>query len=294
MRFAQWFEKTNTPSLSFEFFRPKTEKAEENLDRTIDVLGKYNPDYMTVTFGAGGSSREGSFELIDKLKNKRGFDVVAYIAGVGMGPEDIESVLARFNDLGVENVFAIRGDEPKGDAAFQPHPNALPHASDLISFIKSRYDFCVGAAGYPEGHIEAESKDQDIDYLKLKQDSGAEYILSQFCYDNTDFYDYVDRCRSKGITVPVLPGIMPIYSHTMLEKVAEVCGARIPETVQKELEKISPEDKEAVQQFGIEYATQQCADLLQNGVQGLHFYTMNRAKSVDAVLNNLRDQGYLQ
>jgi len=293
MRFAQRFEKTNTPSLSFEFFRPKTEKAEENLVKTIDILGKHNPDYMTVTFGAGGSSREGSFELVDKLKNKLGYDVVAYIAGVGLGPEDIESVLAKFNDLGVENVFAIRGDEPKGDTAFQPHPNALPHASDLISFIKNRYDFCVGAAGYPEGHIEAESKDQDIGYLKLKQDCGAEFILSQFCYDNNDFYDYVDRCRSKGITVPVLPGIMPIYSHTMLEKVAEVCGARIPEAVHKELDRIAPEDKEAVQQFGIDYASRQCADLLENGVQGLHFYTMNRAKSVDNVLNNLRNQGYL-
>ena len=294
MRFAQMFEKKNTPSLSFEFFRPKTEKAEINLDRTIDILSEHNPDYMTVTFGAGGSSREGSFELIDKLRNKRGFDVVAYIAGVGLGPEDIESVLARFSDLGVENVFAIRGDEPKGDAAFQPHPEALPHASDLIQFIKNRYDFCVGAAGYPEGHIEAESKDQDIDYLKLKQDCGAEYIIAQFCYDNNDFYDFIDRCKSKGVTVPILPGIMPIYSHTMLEKVAEVCGARIPEEVKRELDKISTEDKEAVQQFGIDYATKQCADLLNHGVQGLHFYTMNRAASVDAVLKNLRKQGHLQ
>ena len=293
MRFAELFKKKNTPSLSFEFFRPKTAKAEENLDKTINILSEYNPDYMTVTFGAGGSSREGSFELIDKLKNKMNFDVVAYIAGIGLGPNDIESILKRFEDLGVENVFAIRGDEPKGDASFEPHPEALPHASDLISFIKERYDFCVGAAGYPEGHIEANSKEEDIGYLKLKQDCGAEFILSQFCYDNNDFYDFVDRCRKKGITIPILPGIMPIYSHTMLDKVAEVCGARIPQEIREELDKISPEDKEAVQQFGIKYATKQCEDLLQNGVQGLHFYTMNRANSVDSILKTLREKEML-
>ncbi len=294
MRVSQLLtSKNGKPSVSFEFFRPKTEKAASNFKSTIETLAEARPDYVTVTFGAGGSTREGSFELVDELKNKRGFDVVAYIAGVGLGPQDLESVLDRFMELGVESIFAIRGDEPKGDAVFQPHQQALPHASDLISFIKERYDVCVGAAGYPEGHIEAMSRDQDIDYLKLKQDSGAEYVVAQFCYDNQDFYDFVQRCRDKGVTVPIIPGIMPVYSHSMLKTLSQVCGASIPEQMQQGLDEISPEDKEAVIQFGIDYATRQCVDLLQNGVQGLHFYTMNRARSVDAVLANLRQQNLL-
>jgi len=294
MRVSQLLqEKNGKPSVSFEFFRPKTEKAAKNFESVIDTLGKANPDYVTVTFGAGGSTREGSFELVDDLKNKRGFDVVAYVAGVGLAPQDLESVLDRFMGLGVETIFAIRGDEPKGDAAFQSHPDALPHASDLISFIKERHDVCVGAAGYPEGHIEAESRDQDIDYLKLKQDSGAEYVVAQFCYDNRDFYDFVQRCRDKGITIPILPGIMPVYSHSMLKTLSQVCGAGIPAEMEQGLAKIPSEDKEAVIQFGIDYAARQCADLLRNGVQGLHFYTMNRARSVDAILANLRRQELL-
>lgn len=294
MRVAQLFEqKREKPTLSFEFFRPKTEKAAQNFEKTIDVLSQDKPDYVTVTFGAGGSTREGSFELIDNLKNKRGFEVVGYIAGVGMGPQDLESVLSRFQDLGVENIFAIRGDEPKGDAAFQAHPDALPHASDLISFIKKRYDACVGAAGYPEGHIEAESRDKDIEYVKLKQDCGAEYIVAQFFYNNQDFYDFVQKAREKGVTIPILPGIMPVYSHGMLKTLSQVCGASIPQEMEQGLAKIPEEDKESVIQFGIDYATKQCVDLVQKGVPGLHFYTMNRAKSVHAVVKNLREQGLL-
>lgn len=286
-------EKKGTPSLSFEFFRPKTEKAAQNFEKVINTLSEAGPDYVTVTFGAGGSTREGSFELIDTLKHQYGFGVVAYIAGVGLGPDDLKTVLDRFVELGVETVFAIRGDEPQGDAAFQPHAKAMPHASDLISFIKKRYDFCLGVAGYPEGHLEANNREKDVEFLKLKQDCGAEYVVAQFCYDNQDFYDFVQLCREKGVTVPILPGIMPIYSHNMLNNLANVCGASIPEEVRQGLAAIPPEDKEAVIQFGIDYATKQCQDLLQNGVQGLHFYTMNRAKSVDSIVRNLRQQDLL-
>lgn len=292
MRIPQILTNRNgKPTLSFEFFRPKTEKAAQNFEATMDTLSTCNPDYVTVTFGAGGSSREGSFELVDKLKNGRGYEVVAYIAGVGLGPQDLTSVLDRYMDLGVENIFAIRGDEPKGDAAFQPDAQALPHASDLISFIKDRYNVSVGAAGYPEGHLEAESLDTDIDYVKLKQDCGAEYIVAQFFYNNQDFYNFVRRCRDKGVNIPILPGIMPIYSHGMIKALSQVCGAAIPQDMQQALADIPEEDKEGVVQYGIDYATRQCEDLLKNGVTGLHFYTMNRAKSVDAVVKNLRSQG---
>ncbi len=283
----------NKPIISFEFFRAKTEKAAQNLEKVLDLLSATKHDYMSVTFGAGGSTREGSYELIDKLKNDRSLNVVAYIAGVGLGPDDLVEVLENFKTRGIETVFVIQGDEPQDDAAFTPHADALPHASDLLAFIKDRYDFCLGAAGYPEGHIHAESLKKDIEYAKLKQDNGAEYIVAQYFYDNKFFYDYVDSCRAIGITIPIIPGIMPIYTVKLLEMLTSVCGSSIPNDVRKGLDSIPADDKEGVVQFGIELATQQCRDLLKHGVPGLHFYTMNRGKSVNAIVTTLENEGLL-
>ena len=286
-------EKQGKPVISFEFSRAKTEKAALNLDKAIDILADNKPDYVSVTFGAGGSTREGSFQLVEKFKNEKKLNVVAYIAGVGLGPDDLISVLDNFKDLGVETVFVIRGDEPQGDAEFKPNPDSMKYASDLLSFIKDRYDFCLGAAGYPEGHLEAVSKEKDIEYLKLKEKNGAEYIVAQYFYDNSFFYDYVERCRAAGITVPIIPGIMPIYGVKMMEMLSKVCGTTITDEIHNGLAKISPDDKNGILEFGIDLATQQCRDLLSHGVQGLHFYTMNRAKTVDTILNRLRSEGLL-
>ncbi len=286
-------EKKEKPVISFEFSRAKTEKAALNLDKALDNLAKAKPDYVSVTFGAGGSTRDGSFQLVEKLKNEKKFNVVAYIAGVGLGPDDLTSVLDKFKTLGIETIFAIRGDEPQGDAEFKPNPDAKKYASELISFIREKYDFCIGAAGYPEGHLEAESMEKDIEYLKLKQENGAEYIVAQYFYDNQFFYDYVDRCRAAGITVPIIPGIMPIYTAKMTEMLAKVCGTAIPDGVSQGLAKIPSDDKGAIVQFGIDLATQQCRDLLKHGVDGLHFYTMNRSKSVITILDTLKNEGLL-
>ncbi len=286
-------EKKGKPVISFEFSRAKTEKAAESLDRALDSLAKTGPDYVSVTFGAGGSTREGSFQLVDKLKNEKGFNVVAYIAGVGLGPDDITSVLDKFKSLGIETIFAIRGDEPQGEAEFTLHHESKKYASELISAIKEKYDFCIGAAGYPEGHIEAESKEKDLECLKQKVDNGAEYIVAQYFYDNQYFYDFVEHCRAIGIEVPIIPGIMPIYSVKMMEILAKVCGTEITADIRDGLANIPPDDKDGIVQFGIDFATEQCRDLLKNGVQGLHFYTMNRAKTVEAVLKTLRDEGLL-
>lgn len=294
MRAAQVYaESKDKPVISFEFFRPKTEKAAQNLENSLDVLCQTPHDFMTVTFGAGGSTRDGSFQLIDKLQNERKEDVVAYIAGVGLGPDDLTGVLDTFKEKGIETVFAIRGDEPKDDAAFEPHPEAMSHASDLLHFIRSRYNFCLGAAGYPEGHIEAESLDADVAYVKRKQDSGAEYIVAQFCYDNAFFYDFVNRCRAAGVTIPIVPGIMPIYTVKLLEILSSVCGSTITQEIRDGLARIAEDDKEGVLQFGIDLATRQCRDLLKNGVPGLHFYTMNRSKSVNAIVTTLQNEGLL-
>ena len=292
MRVANLYEKSGLhPLLSFEFSRPKNEMAAANLDRTLDSLTRLSPDYVSVTFGAGGSSREGSYELLDTLKNKRGLNVVAYIAGIGLGPEEVLEALDKFKSIGVETVFVIRGDAPTWDENYKPHPDAMLYASDLLKFIKSRYDFCLGAAGYPETHMEAVSPEKDLDYLKLKVDEGAEYIVAQYFYDNQYFCDYLDRVQANGINVPVVPGVMPIYTVKMTENLARICGTTITEKVRNGLDSLPPEDKEAVLQYGINLATDQCKDLLKHGVPGLHFYTMNRGKSIVGIMDKLKADG---
>jgi methylenetetrahydrofolate reductase (NADPH) len=292
MRVANLYEKSGLhPLLSFEFSRPKNEMAAANLDRTLDSLTRLSPDYVSVTFGAGGSSREGSYELLDTLKNKRGLNVVAYIAGIGLGPEEVLEALEKFKSIGVETVFVIRGDAPTWDENYKPHPDAMLYASDLLKFIKSRYDFCLGAAGYPETHMEAVSPEKDLDYLKLKVDEGAEYIVAQYFYDNQYFYDYLDRVQANGINVPVVPGVMPIYTVKMTENLARICGTTITKKVRNGLDSLPPEDKEAVLQYGIDLATDQCKDLLKHGVPGLHFYTMNRGKSIVSIMDKLKADG---
>lgn len=279
------------PVISFEFSRPKSEEAATNLDKALVKLKAMSPDYVSVTFGAGGSTRDGSIELVDKLKNQYGFEVVAYIAGVGLAPDQLCEELDRYRDLGIETMFVVRGDAPTWDDSYQPHPEALSHASDMIAFIRDRYDFCLGAAGYPEGHQESENRAQDIDYLKLKVDNGARYIVAQYFYDNSYFFDFLDRCRAAGITVPVIPGIMPIYTLKLMENLARICGVTIVDGVRQGLAELPPDDKQAVAAFGQELAIRQCRDLLQRGVSGLHFYTMNRADSVVAILEALRAEG---
>ncbi|MBW2525174.1 MAG: methylenetetrahydrofolate reductase [Deltaproteobacteria bacterium] len=279
--------------ISFEVSRAKTDKAAANLDKALARMKAAEPDYVSVTFGAGGSTREGSFELLGKLQEEMGFDVVAYLACVGLGPDELVACLDQFQALGVETVLAIRGDTPTWDESFQAHPEALAHASDLVAFIKSRYDFCVGVAGYPEGHLEAESEEADLRYLKLKVDQGADYVVAQYFYDNQLFFDFVERARSLGIEVPIYPGIMPIYTVKLMENLARICGATITEAVRDGLARLPPDDKQAVVDFGIELATEQCRGLLRQGVDGLHFYTMNRAKSVGIITSTLREEGLL-
>lgn len=285
--------KAGKPVISFEFSRPKNEKAAANLEKALETLKRAEPDYVSVTFGAGGSTREGSVELARDLKERKGFNVVSYIAGIGLGPEDLCACLDEFKSIGVQTVLVVRGDPPTWDESFKPHPEALPHASDLLRFIKERYAFCLGAAGYPEGHKEAQSKDKDLEYAKLKVEQGADYIVTQYCYDNRLFFDFVKRARACGIAVPIFAGIMPIYTVPLMESLAKICGARITDTLRDGLSKLPADDKKAVSQFGVDFATAQCRELLEHGVDGLHFYTMNRAKTVSSVLATLRSEGLL-
>ena len=280
------------PVVSFEFFPPRNQKAEEGFGKLIDELAAAKPDYMSVTFGAGGSTRDGSYRTVKQIMKEKQLPTVAYIAGYGLGPDDLTEVLDKYKDLGVETIFVIRGDQPKDDQ-FAPHPDSFPYASELIAFIKKRYDFTLGAAGYPEGHIEAESLDQDIMYLKRKVDNGAEYVVAQYFYDNDYYFNYVEKCRAAGINVPIIPGIMPVYTVKMTRMLARVCGATITDALQKRLDSVDPEDTEAVLQLGVDFSVEQCRGLLKGKVPGLHFYTMNRSRSTLEILRQLRQENTL-
>jgi len=292
MKVTELWNVDQTPTISFELFPAKSEKGAAALEKTIENLAALKPDFMSVTFGAGGSTREGSRQLVNKLMQEKGQEVVAYFACYGLGPDAMINVLDNYQEMGVESILAVRGDTPHDDE-FKPHPESLPHASDLVSFIRPRYEFCLGVAAYPEGHIDAASKDKDLDYLKLKVDQGAEYIITNYFYDNQYYFHFVDRCRAAGIELPILPGVMPIYSIKMMEMLAGMCGATITDEVRKGIASLDEGDKEALLHFGIEYAFQQCVGLLQNGAIGIHFYTMDRSASSEQIVTRLRGEGFL-
>jgi methylenetetrahydrofolate reductase (NADPH) len=279
-------------TISFEFFPPRSEKQAETLKKAIDKLLALKPDFTSVTFGAGGSTREGSKQLIKTLKDEKKLEVIAYFAGYGLGPEDISGVLDSYESMGIENILVVRGDPPR-EEEFKLHPESFPHASDMMEFIRPRYNFCLGVAGYPEGHVEAPSREKDLEYLKLKVDQGAEYIISNYFYDNRYFFDFVERCRTIGIDVPILPGVMPIYSVKMLEMLAGLCGATVTKEVRDGIAALAEGDKEALVAFGIDFAAGQCAELLRAGVPGLHIYTMDRSASVVGIVDRLQNQGLL-
>lgn len=292
MRITDLWQNSSKPTLSFELFPARSEKAGANLEQTIEILADLRPDFVSVTFGAGGSNREGSRQLIDKLKTEKGLQVLAYFACYGLSPDAIVEVLDSYQQMGIESLLAVRGDEPR-EEGFTPHPDSLAHASDLVAFVKSRYDFCLGVAGYPEGHIDADSKDKDLEYLKLKVDQGAEYIITNYTYDNAFFFAYVECCRNAGIDVPILPGIMPVYSVKMLGILSSLCGASITEELQSGIDSLPEGDTEALQSFGIEFAYQQCAGLLKGGAPGVHIYTMDRWQSALGIVTKLRTEGII-
>ena len=290
MRVTQLYD-SKSPVISMEFFPPRNETAEAGFGNLVDELFEMGPDYMSVTFGAGGSNRDGSYQTVKTMLNKS-IPTVAYLAGYGMDPEDIIAVLDRYRDMGIKTIFVIRGDKPQQEG-FKPHPKSFAYASELIAFIKARYDFTLGCAGYPEGHQEAESPEKDIEYLKAKVDNGAEYVVAQNFYDNAFYFSYVDRCRAAGIKVPIVPGIMPVYSIKMTHILSNVCGSTIPPGLEAKLNAVDPDNKKAVLDMGITYATEQCRSLLNAGAPGIHLYTMDRSVSTVEVVGRLRKEHLL-
>ncbi|MEN8243180.1 MAG: methylenetetrahydrofolate reductase, partial [Chloroflexota bacterium] len=199
MKLTELWKTRKKATVSFELYPARNEKAAIRLEKAIDQLSALEPDFVSVTFGAGGTTREGSYALLEKLIRDKGLMAVGYFAGFGLSPAEISAVLDSYQELGIENILAVRGDPPHGDEPFTPHPESFPYASDLIAYLRPRYDFCLGAAGYPEAHIDAESAEKDLEFLKLKVDNGAEYIITNYCYDNQLFFDFVERARGAGI-----------------------------------------------------------------------------------------------
>jgi len=291
MRVTSLYERKK-PVISMEFFPPRNEKAAETFGTTIANLAALKLDYMSITFGAGGSTRDGSYQTVKQVMIDKNLPTVAYIAGFGLGPNEITDVLDKYKDLGIETVFVIRGDKPKDDD-FTPHPDSFSYASDMIAFIKKRYDFTLGCAGYPEGHVEAENLEKDIEYLKLKVDNGAEYVVAQYFYDNNYFFEYIKKCRAIGIHVPIIPGIMPVYTLKMTNMLSNICGTKIVDKLKRQLDAVDADDKDAVLNLGINFAVEQCKGLLKEGVAGLHFYTMDRSKSTAEIINRLKKENLL-
>jgi methylenetetrahydrofolate reductase (NADPH) len=276
------------PVISFEFFPPKTDEGDRNLlEKTIPALLQTKPDYCSVTYGAGGSTRDKTLMIVDRIQKQHGLTAVAHLTCVSATKEEIRSLLEQIRALGVRNVLALRGDPP-GGGPFQMTPGGFEYSNQLVEFIREFDHFSIGVAGFPEGHVACkQGKHVDWGYLKNKIDAGADYVLTQLFFDNADYYEFRDCLHKNGVKVPLVPGIVPILNAHQIKKFTAMCGARIPAALGAKLDEIGA-DEAAATEFGIEYATQQCADLLRNGAPGIHFYTLNKAHSTVQVLKNLK------
>ncbi len=276
------------PVISFEFFPPKTPEGDRLLqERVIPELLSGQPSYCSVTYGAGGGTRDKTLGIVDHIQRQHGLTAVAHLTCVSATREEVAALLDRIGALGVRNVLALRGDPP-GGGPFQPTPGGFKYSSELVRFIRGLDGFSIGVAGFPEGHIACQDgKHVDWTHLKAKIDAGADYVLTQLFFDNADFFEFRDTMvRVHGVEVPLVPGIMPVVSAAQMKRITSLCGARIPADLAARFEELSGDD-DAMTEFGIEYATRQCRELLRNGAPGIHFYTLNKSYSTLRVLANL-------
>jgi methylenetetrahydrofolate reductase (NADPH) len=276
------------PVISFEFFPPKTDEGDRALmEKTLPALLQARPDYCSVTYGAGGGTRDKTLKIVDCIQRQHQLTAVAHLTCVCSTQEEIRAMLEQIRALGVKNILALRGDPP-GGGEFEMTPGGFQFSSQLVAFIRGQGDFSVGVAGFPEGHIACrEGKYADWQHLKSKIDAGADFVLTQLFFDNADFAEFREHVTRKlGVTVPLVPGIVPILSATQITRFTAMCGARIPAALAAKLEALGTDDAAAAE-FGIEYATQQCRELLRAGAPGIHFYTLNKPNSTLQVLKNL-------
>jgi methylenetetrahydrofolate reductase (NADPH) len=281
------------PSISFEFFPPKTDEAAAQLQSTISDLRELHPTFVSVTWGAGGSTRDKTIEIVSRIKRDTGIEAMAHLTCVGSSREDLAAILDRLTEAGVSNVLALRGDPPKGSTDFKAAPNGFRYGSELVEFIRSSKgtQVSLGAAAYPERHVECADAALDLENLKRKVDAGVDFLITQLFFDNNLYWDFVERARAAGITVPIVPGIMPIASLAQVERSKTAFGASVPAALSVELMNLH-NDPQAVMHLGVAHATSQCVDLLSRGAPGIHFYTMNRSTATRAIYSALRIQGF--
>lgn len=278
---------TTRPAFSVEFFPPKDEAGMTRLFETVEKLGKYAPAFVSVTYGAGGSTRKLTVELVQRIKREAGLETMAHLTCVGAARAEIAEVLDQLRDGGIDNVIALRGDPPQGQAQFVAAEGGFSHASELVGFIRARYDFCVAAACYPEKHPEAADAAADLGWTKHKVDLGADVLITQLFFEAETYFEFVQKARASGIQVPIVAGVMPVTSLAGIQRMTALCGARIPRGLLARLE-AAGDDAEAVQRIGVEHATEQCRALIDGGAPGIHFYTLNRSRATVDILERLR------
>jgi methylenetetrahydrofolate reductase (NADPH) len=292
MSFSEIYRNASSPVCSLEFFPPKKEESLPGALELMSRLSELKPGFMTVTYGAGGGTRELTGKMTSFIANELSIPSVAHLTCVGHSVAEVDLVLDNLQELGIRYILALRGDPPVGQEKFKAHPEGFSCARELIAHIKKRDDFSIGAAGYPETHPEATSSDDDILYLKSKVDAGAEVILTQLFFSNDYYFSFVERCRLAGITVPIVPGVLPISNVKQIKKFTSLCGTSIPERLGAELQEIE-DDRKAVKEFGVKYAVQQCKELLDGGAPGVHLYTLNKSFQVEQVVEQLRKSKHL-
>jgi methylenetetrahydrofolate reductase (NADPH) len=277
---------TGKQTISFEFFPPKTDEGLESLFKTIDRLKVYRPDYVSVTYGAGGSTRDRTEDIVIRIKDETGLRVMSHLTCVAQTKEDVHNVLVRLEEVGIENVLGLRGDPPRGEEKFVPAEGGFLYASELIAHIRENFDFGIAGACFPEGHLDSVDLEADIAYLKKKIEAGADFLITQLFFDNRDFFDFMDRAERAGIHLPVIAGILPILSTPQIRRFTALCGAKIPPELDQQLDRFADDD-DAVREIGIEHATTQVEELWRSGVAGVHLYTLNRSYSVSRLLDSL-------
>jgi methylenetetrahydrofolate reductase (NADPH) len=287
MRIEDVIAGSDEPVFSFEFFPPKTPEGEITLRETLATLGDLNPSFVSVTYGAGGTTRARTVEITKWIKQDLGIEAMAHLSCVGESVERLREILDEIGEAGIENVLALRGDPPRGETEWKPHPGGLLYSTELATLIAEDYGYSIGAAYFPEVHPEAKDLASDLRFLKEKVSAGARFLVTQLFFDNELYFDFVREARAVGIDVPIVAGIMPITNVKQITTITGMCGATIPPGVMAELERRA-DDPDAVLQFGVAYATQQCADLLRRGAPGIHFYTLNRSPATRAILSSLK------
>ncbi|HEX2397363.1 MAG TPA: methylenetetrahydrofolate reductase [NAD(P)H] [Solirubrobacteraceae bacterium] len=287
MRIDHILATSEEPVFSYEFFPPKTDEGEATLQETLRTLRLLEPSFVSVTYGAGGSTRERTVELTKWIKQDLGIEAMAHLSCVGTTREELVEILDQVQAAGIDNVLALRGDPPRGEAEWRPTPGGLSYSTELARLISDRYDFCIGAACFPEVHPEAPDLAHDIRFLKEKIAAGAQFLITQLFFDNELYFDFVAEVRAAGIDLPIVPGIMPITNAQQVKRFTSMCGASIPPALLAQLE-LRADDPDAVRQLGVAYAGLQCADLLRRGAPGIHFYTLNRSPATRAIVSALR------